>query len=206
MLNKIVVTSDFEGLKTRLENELGAQNLRFFIYDDFLIENAREVVNEAYIAEVREKTLVIAARSFRAEAQNSLLKIIEEPPRNVNFIIAANSKNLLLPTIRSRMITENLTQKRARARSGLNIAQLDIKEIYEFLGACEQDERADKLGKNELKELISVVITEALEAGFKFSADELDYFGSLVRLAELNAKSAQLLTPLLLTILQKGRP
>ena len=76
MLNKIVITSDFENLKAKLEAEFGVNNLRFFISDDFLLENAKEVIAEAYIAEKDEKILVIEAKSFRTEAQNALLKII----------------------------------------------------------------------------------------------------------------------------------
>jgi len=110
MLNKIVITSDFENLKAKLEAEFGVNNLRFFISDDFLLENAKEVIAEAYIAEKDEKILVIEAKSFRTEAQNALLKIIEEPPRNIKFIIVTQSKNLLLPTIRSRMLIENKLQ------------------------------------------------------------------------------------------------
>ena len=47
MLNKIVITSDFENLKAKLEAEFGVNNLRFFISDDFLLENAKEVIAEA---------------------------------------------------------------------------------------------------------------------------------------------------------------
>ncbi|CAD7287083.1 DNA polymerase III subunit delta' [Campylobacter suis] len=206
MQSKIVITNDFDALKNSLETEFGINNLRFFISEDFLLENAHEIVKEAYIAESSEKLLVVMAKNYRIEAQNSLLKIIEEPPRNVSFLIAATSKNLLLQTIRSRMICQNLLKTKPRPPLDINLAQLDIAEIYNFLARIENDERSDKIGKNELKELISNIIVKALELGFKFSQDELEYFYSLVRLAELNAKSPQLLTPLLLVILQKGRP
>ncbi|MGG7073339.1 DNA polymerase III subunit delta' [Campylobacter sp. 9BO] len=206
MQSKIVITNDFDALKNSLEAEFSISNLRFFISEDFLLENAHEVVKEAYIAESSEKLLVIMAKNYRIEAQNSLLKIIEEPPRNVSFLIAATSKNLLLQTIRSRMICQNLLKTKPRPHLDINLAQLDIAEIYNFLARVENDERSDKIGKNELKELISNIVVKALELGFKFSQDELEYFYSLVRLAELNTKSPQLLTPLLLVILQKGRP
>lgn len=37
-----------------------------------------------------------------AEAQNALLKILEEPPQNVQFIIVTESSSILLQTVRSR--------------------------------------------------------------------------------------------------------
>ena len=205
MLNKIVVTSDFESLKAKLESEFGINNLRFYVSDDFLLENAKEVIAEAYIAEKDEKILVIHANSFRTEAQNALLKIIEEPPRNIKFIIATQSKNLLLPTIRSRMLIENNLTKKPKITLDLNLKSLSLKELTSFIDQKIADEQAQKFGKNELKELVGVIVTKAVDSGYKFSGDEMDYFFSLIKLADLNAKSHAVLTPLLLTIFQKGR-
>lgn len=205
MLNKIVVTSDFESLKAKLESEFGINNLRFFISDDFLLENAKEAIAEAYIAEKDEKILVIHANSFRTEAQNALLKIIEEPPRNIKFIIVTQSKNLLLPTIRSRMLIENNLTKKPKITLDLNLKSLSLKELTSFIDQKIADEQAQKFGKNELKELVGIIVTKAVDSGYKFSGDEMDYFFSLIKLADLNAKSHAVLTPLLLTIFQKGR-
>ena len=200
MLNKIVITSDFENLKAKLEAEFGVNNLRFFISDDFLLENAKEVIAEAYIAEKDEKILVI-----RTEAQNALLKIIEEPPRNIKFIIVTQSKNLLLPTIRSRMLIENKLTKKPKMSVELNLKSLSLKELTSFIDQKIAEEQAQKFGKNELKELVGAIVTKAVDSGYKFSGDEMEYFFSLIKLADLNAKSHAVLTPLLLTIFEKGR-
>ena len=205
MLNKIVVTSDFESLKAKLESEFGINNLRFFISDDFLLENAKEVIAEAYIAEKDEKILVIHANSFRTEAQNALLKIIEEPPRNIKFIIVTQSKNLLLPTIRSRMLIENKLTKKPKMSVELNLKSLSLKELTSFIDQKIAEEQAQKFGKNELKELVGAIVTKAVDSGYKFSGDEMEYFFSLIKLVDLNAKSHAVLTPLLLTIFEKGR-
>ncbi|WP_107686958.1 DNA polymerase III subunit delta' [Campylobacter concisus] len=205
MLNKIVVTSDFESLKAKLESEFGINNLRFFISDDFLLENAKEVIAEAYIAEKDEKILVIHANSFRTEAQNALLKIIEEPPRNIKFIIVTQSKNLLLPTIRSRMLIENKLTKKPKMSVELNLKSLGLKELTSFIDQKIAEEQAQKFGKNELKELVGAIVTKAVDSGYKFSGEEMEYFFSLIKLADLNAKSHAILMPLLLTIFEKGR-
>ena len=205
MLNKIVITSDFENLKAKLEAEFGVNNLRFFISDDFLLENAKEVIAEAYIAEKDEKILVIEAKSFRTEAQNALLKIIEEPPRNIKFIIVTQSKNLLLPTIRSRMLIENKLTKKPKMSVELNLKSLNLKELTSFIDQKIAEEQAQKFGKNELNELIGAIVTKAVDSGYKFSGEEMEYFFSLIKRADLNAKSHAILTPLLLTIFEKGR-
>ena len=204
MQSKIVITSDFETLKEEILGLYGVNSVRFFFAEDFLLENAKEVAAEAYIAESEPKLLVLGAKNFRVEAQNSLLKIIEEPPKNIFFIIAATSKNMLLPTVRSRLVTENRLEKKQREKTGLNYKRLELKEICAFIDEKLALERSEKLGKNDLKELIAAIALEATAQGVKFSAEELEYFFKAVRLAELNTKTHALLTPILLMIYEKG--
>lgn len=204
MQSKIVITSDFEALKEEILGFYGVNSVRFFFAEDFLLENAKEVAAEAYIAESEPKLLVLGAKNFRVEAQNSLLKIIEEPPKNIFFIIAATSKNMLLPTVRSRLVTENRLIKKQREKTGLDYKRLELKEICAFIDEKSALERSEKLGKNDLKELISAIALEATAQGVKFSAEELECFFKAVRLAELNTKTHALLTPILLMIYEKG--
>ena len=204
MRSKIVITSDFEALKEEILGLYGVNSVRFFFAEDFLLENAKEVAAEAYIAESEPKLLVLGAKNFRVEAQNSLLKIIEEPPKNIFFIIAATSKNMLLPTVRSRLVTENRLIKKQREKTGLDYKRLELKEICAFVDEKSALERSEKLGKNDLKELIAAIVLEATAQGVKFSAEELEYFFKAVRLAELNTKTHALLTPILLMIYEKG--
>ena len=204
MRSKIVITSDFEALKEEILGLYGVNSVRFFFAEDFLLENAKEVAAEAYIAESEPKLLVLGAKNFRVEAQNSLLKIIEEPPKNIFFIIAATSKNMLLPTVRSRLVTENRLIKKQREKTGLNYKRLELKEICAFIDEKSALERSEKLVKNDLKELIAAIALEATAQGVKFSAEELEYFFKAVRLAELNTKTHALLTPILLMIYEKG--
>ena len=204
MQSKIVITSDFEALKEEILGLYGVNSVRFFFAEDFLLENAKEVAAEAYIAESEPKLLVLGAKNFRVEAQNSLLKIIEEPPKNIFFIIAAPSKNMLLPTVRSRLVTENRLIKKQREKTGLNYKRLELKEICAFIDEKSALERSEKLVKNDLKELIAAIALEATAQGVKFSAEELEYFFKAVRLAELNTKTHALLTPILLMIYEKG--
>ena len=48
--------------------------------------------------------LIEDAQTMREDAQNSLLKLLEEPPAYWLFILVADAPELLLPTIRSRVI------------------------------------------------------------------------------------------------------
>lgn len=168
--------------------------------DEFLLEDAKKVVKEAYIAESKEKILILCATGYRIEAQNSLLKILEEPPRNIVFILIAPTKTIFLPTIRSRLGLEELKIKKEIAKSGLDISVLCEKDIFEFVQAH------SRISKVELKEMIQTIVSESvLDYGLSFSDKELSHFQTLLELANLNSRAQNILFSLFLTIMKRKR-
>lgn len=68
-------------------------------------EQAREIVNDAYIKpfESKKKVYIITdGAKLNDFAQNCLLKVLEEPPEYSVFIIIASSESVLLQTVLSR--------------------------------------------------------------------------------------------------------
>ncbi len=55
-----------------------------------------------------KKIFVLSVQSFSSEAQNSLLKMFEEPTSDTHFFIIVPSLEAILPTLRSRMPVLNL--------------------------------------------------------------------------------------------------
>ena len=101
--------------------------------DEFQIEQANKTLKESYIASNETKYLFLCGATFRVEAQNALLKILEEPPKNIVFILLVSSKNSLLPTIYSRLPYKNLKKVVNKDDIELNIKKLDLKDIYTFI-------------------------------------------------------------------------
>ncbi len=168
--------------------------------DDFLLEDAKAVVKEAYIAEMKQKILVLGAKGYRIETQNALLKILEEPPRNIVFILIAPTKTVFLPTIRSRMSLKELKIEKNREKTGLNLKNLCEKDIYEFVKAN------SRISKDELKETIQSVVSEAvLEHHLSFTEQELKHFGKILELASLNSRPQNMLFTLLISIMKRKR-
>jgi len=65
----------------------------------------RDIRAEAYIKpqELSVRVFIIRhAHTMTTEAQNALLKILEEPPKGVYFFLLCENSSLLLPTVRSR--------------------------------------------------------------------------------------------------------
>lgn len=184
----IAITSDFEEFRQNVEQMYGKQRVLYFFEDSFLVEHAKAVVKEAYIAEKETKVLVLGAKSYNTVAQNSLLKIIEEPPNNIVFILCVASKAALLPTIRSRLVIKSFDTKKELPKSGLNFAHLSLSDIFEFLQSHKN------ISKQELQELIEVVSVEALKSGVKLQRKDLELFEKLYYLASLNSRPYPLLT------------
>lgn len=181
------------------EKYVGKRHL-FYQKDEFLIDDATQVVKEAYIAESEKKYLILMAKGYRIEAQNALLKILEEPPRNIIFILVAPSKTAFLPTVRSRLLLQELPYEKEKIHSNLNLKNLDLSDIYPFIQANVG------LDKSALKEMIQAIVFEAInEYHLTFTALELEHFQKLVHLAELNTRAQNLLISLLLTIMQRKR-
>jgi len=51
-----------------------------------------------------KKIFIIVLRSITNEAQNSLLKVFEEPTPGTHFFIISSSRRILLPTLQSRVV------------------------------------------------------------------------------------------------------
>ncbi len=71
----------------------------------FPVDAIRQIRSDAYIKpnEAPNKVYVLlGAQNMSEISQNALLKVFEEPPKNVLFILTAVSAAALLPTVRSR--------------------------------------------------------------------------------------------------------
>lgn len=70
-----------------------------------LVADANEIVSESFIKPVNLPYKVFLLNNFDSsteEAQNKLLKILEEPPKNVYFLLSVKNEGKVLPTIKSR--------------------------------------------------------------------------------------------------------
>lgn len=99
-------------LLSSLEKEHGilAQgNPDFFdrSYETFTIDNAREVkaVHETRpMSDAGKKIFILKMNGITIEAQNALLKLLEEPSEYSHFFLIIPSAHLLLATVKSRLL------------------------------------------------------------------------------------------------------
>lgn len=183
------INKKFEELKTQLQ----PNRVIGFIEDVFKLEHAKAVVAESYISESQVKYLILGSKSFGIEAQNSLLKVLEEPPRNIEFIIISPTKSNLLPTVRSRLPIIKGDVVHEHINFDINLSKIDYSELFSFL---KENARASKTETKELVE--SIYYRATVEDKLILSEQQLNNFDKAYRLLELNSRPQSVLAFILM--------
>lgn len=107
----------------------GNPDCSFYEEDTFGIEHARALKGFASgkaFSGLR-KVIVLSFASITVEAQNALLKVLEEPTKNTYFFLIVPPADILLPTLRSRLFQLAAPASHPERRDGEKLAR-------EFLG------------------------------------------------------------------------
>lgn len=192
-----IIISDEIGLELELlESRLGSFRSVVFAHteESFKIEHAKAVVAEAYVSESSTKYIIIAAHEITDVAQNSLLKLLEEPPKNIEFIIITPNKSNLLPTVRSRLPILKNTHLHRKTALDLSLAKLDYKDVFAFL-----KEHA-RVKKDEAKILVEALFFRATVVDrLILTEKQLQNFDKAYRLLSLNSRPQSVLAMLVMS-------
>jgi len=192
----ILIAADIEAEAQTLVNSLKPfRAVEFVITEEsFKIEHAKAVLAEAYISESQTKYIIIGAHEITDVAQNSLLKLLEEPPKNIEFIIISPTKSNLLPTVRSRLPIVKHSSGHAALSIELSLARLDYKEVFDFL-----KEHA-RTKKDEARVLVEALFYRATVVdALILNETQLENFDRAYRLLTLNARPQSVLAMLLMS-------
>ncbi len=180
-MNKAIITNNFE----KLINELSYDELIFV--DELKVENVEEIKRLAYIAENKKKVIVIAAKKYNVFAQNALLKLLEESPKNVEFILITDSKYKLLDTVLSRLVVEKKTYE-------VEDRKFEIKTITNEL-------ILELLNKDLEKEEIKAIFKELLKK--EVNEEKLKAINDALLMLEFNIDKKSILTYVLLAFKER---
>ena len=141
-----------------------------------------------------KKIFVISAQGVTREAQNALLKVLEEPPPNTHFFLVTPSFDTLLPTLRSRLFllspaaidysssTRALEFLRCAVPARLTMVQCMLKELEEATGKADVISFFDELERTlaaEKKTGKADALAELLETK-KYARDRAPSFKLLL--------------------------
>lgn len=116
------------------------------------IADVKQIIKNLSIkSDYKEKKLVILPSEITIDAQNALLKTLEELPEFVEIFILSDSKEKLLPTITSRCKVINLERNHSP-----EIPAVDAQKLESFLYA--NNLSSQLLFSQEVKDLDNVII------------------------------------------------
>ena len=139
--SKMVMTKDVEDEEEKKNIEKRIENFQYSDIEvinrkneNIKIDEVRELIYDAIesaYSSPKKIFILCGIENLRKESSNALLKILEEPPKDVYFILLARSLNII-PTIKSRTIKFHL--------EGASNEELGVsKEIYYFFDGNENN-------------------------------------------------------------------
>jgi len=199
--SQIFITSNYEEIIENIKH-VAPSGAKFELFirdeDNFKVEDANEVIAKAYLASEYKLFLILYANSFSDVVQNRLLKIIEEPPKNKEFIIITPSKAALLSTIKSRLPVINMESKKENIELELNFKSLSLNDVYSFV------QKHKRLKPNDAIIYLEAISKEAIKSNsFKLDANSLDIFTKARVALDLGSPADFVLTTVLLKLLAK---
>ena len=200
-ISQVIITKDFNRA-IELLHDVAPDDALFelFIKEDgnFLVSDANEVIQKAYLTSQNQVFLCLASQNFSDVVQNRLLKIIEEPPKNKIFILITPSKATILPTIKSRLPITTLKYEIQEIDIDLNLKTLTLKDVYNFI---QQNRR---LKPNEATIILEKIVKDAIKSkAYNFDEQTLNLFSKLRVALDMGSPADFILTTLLLKLLAK---
>jgi DNA polymerase-3 subunit delta' len=162
--SQILVTNFSSHTKHVISEKVGDLNTIWFHSPALSIDEVREIIKESYESSDHGKVIIIETKKLSSISQNGLLKVLEEPPKGVYFLIVVPSKSMILPTVRSRLSVELLKSpfQKTLEIEPLIILELTLDKLNQFLRRIEKisSEDAMLLLEQSLKKNRNYTLTE----------------------------------------------
>lgn len=153
-------------------------------YITFTIDDAREVKSfhdTRPVGEAGKKIFILTMEGITAEAQNALLKLLEEPSEYAHFFLIIPSAHLLLPTVKSRMShikVESSQGRKGEGGDGIEEAKKFLKlskakQIDHIKGLME-DVTKEKKAKQDVIDLLNGIQAAVYEGGVAKNMGKLE--------------------------------
>lgn len=121
------------------------------------IEDIKTVQKKIFLKPLKSTTKLIViedAHLLTTEAQNALLKVLEEPPAHTHIILATETKEALLATILSRCQIIELEEEKATLSEETVNEFIDFIETLPTLTIVERLHQAEQLAKDKEKAIL----------------------------------------------------
>lgn len=198
-----VIIGDINLTIAYLSSKISRHNIRLIGNDNglFTIDLAKKAMNESLISSNEYKYIVLYGKQFRLEALNALLKSLEEPPRNIVFIIITNNRANIIPTVISRLYIYSYKED-VKAKEILD--KLDYRNITEKDG-IKLILKYRRITRDELKDIIMDIIKlDGINNYKSFNTKELERLTSYIKLLNVNSIANNILTALVMLLVRNN--
>ena len=202
LISQVIVTSKIDETIAMLEAQRSNERIVKVLEEEkaFGVDDAKEVIAKAYMASEETTVIILSAKVFSPVVQNKLLKVIEEPPKNTEFILLTSSKATILGTIRSRLPITVLSEVKEEEALGLELAQLSLSSVYEFI------QEHKRTNAKEMTLIVEHIAKEAMvSGGYNLDEKTLSLFSECYVALDMGSPPQFVLTALLLKLLARKK-
>lgn len=176
---------DINSVKDHLTKTFSSEFELFdFNYDNLLVDQAREIIDLANrkIGDSKKTFFFIKANSINIQAQNSLLKSLEEPTKGLHFFFVLPELNNILPTVLSRalVVYEKTDSQKIVDEKFL---KLNVAEKIKYVEKLASEIKDGKKTKQDAINFVDSLI-EVLSADSDFKKE---FAGKLIVILELRS-------------------
>ena len=170
----------------------------FAEFELLTVEQVRLLKERAYQSPrfSHEQTLVIFTKRLTVEAQNALLKILEEPPQTTRFIFVVPSISVLLPTVRSRLFYEAVQDNQCVTPEVVdNFLHASVSERLAQIASLAKSEK----GTGDVRSLLRSVVSSTSVSSLRNSAEVRSVVSFASQYQDLPGASPKFLLELIAT-------
>lgn len=165
----LIVGSTGSGKKSIATWLMIEQRADYEIIEDQKIDSIRALIESCLTLRANKFFILPDVQNMNMQAQNALLKTLEQPPANANFIMTVNSTNNVLSTIRSRASILTLegysynellsvTKDETLLSICTNIGQIKRYEQIDYMQLMDHCEKViDNLGRINLSNVFNIL-------------------------------------------------
>lgn len=157
--NRIEIITDINTFISQCSKDVTKIDKRIYEYDKFLIDDVKRVFKNHLhkVIEGEMQFICIAFNSTNTESQNSILKVLEEPPQNTYFFLIIPNKKIILPTVLSRAQIFEYKREITISTETKEFINAPIAQRLEFVKKKLDNLKDEKITKQDLVEFIEEI-------------------------------------------------
>lgn len=146
------ILADIDALTSTFSKQVSKIEKLTYEFDKFLIKDAGRIFSKHIhkVGDDEMQIIIIACNFTNRETQNSMLKLLEEPPRGTYFFLLVPNKKVFLPTILSRAQIFEYQKKVEISKEVTELIEATYIKRFEFVKKIIDEVKDEKKTKEDV--------------------------------------------------------